>query len=92
MNPESGTSFILKCGSVTGVIVIAAGLLINLIVPEIGDTVMIAGITVIILTPFAGMIVSFTALTANRERKYAITAFVLILITIAGMLIGYCLG
>ena len=89
MNLENDTSFILRYGSMIGVIIVLAGLLIHLADMPHDLTVMTAGILTIIFTPFAGMIVSFVTLSANKERRYAMAALALIIITMLGMLIAF---
>ncbi|MCL1904920.1 MAG: hypothetical protein FWG19_02205 [Methanomassiliicoccaceae archaeon] len=89
MNLEDNVSFVLRYGSVIGVIIVAIGLLAYIFEMIHSETVMTAGIAVIVFTPFAGMIVSLISLSANREKRYAISAATLIAITVAGMLIAF---
>jgi uncharacterized membrane protein len=92
MSLERNTSAVLRYGAAAGIVIVAAGLIIDLFSTSdvIGD-LMIAGIAVIVLTPFAGMIVSFATLSANQERIYAVSALALISVTAAGMLITFWL-
>ena len=92
MNLEDDTSLVLRYGAIIGVVIIALGVVLHLADLDIYENVMLSGIAVIILTPFAGMFISFAVLTVNKERVYALTALVLILITVIGMVIGYYLG
>jgi len=91
MNLEDSTSFVLRYGAIIGVIIVAVGAVMHLADLSYSGTVMTAGIATIILTPFAGVIVSFVTLSMNREKRYAIAALVLIAIILAGMLIAFWL-
>lgn len=71
---------------------VAIGVIMHAVGVGANEEVMIAGIAVIVFTPFACMIISFTTLAVNRERRYAIPALALILITVVGMAAGYYLG
>jgi uncharacterized membrane protein len=89
---ERDTSAVLRYGAAAGIAVVAAGLLMDLIgASDIGGNVMIAGVAMIVLTPLAGMIVSFASLSSNGERGYALSALALITITVIGMLITFLL-
>lgn len=92
MNLEVHLSFVLRYGSLIGVIVTALGLLLHFAGAEVYESIIITGIVVIVLTPFAGMVVSFISLAANRERGYAISVLILIMMTLAGISIGYYVG
>ena len=85
MNLENSTSFVLRHCSALGVSVIIIGLLADLFM-DAGVNIAFLGIAVIVFTPFAGLLVSFTALSVNKEKKYALAAFVLIALSVAGML------
>jgi len=76
----------------TGVMIVAIGLLLYLLDMSIHENIIISGIAVIVLTPFAGLIVSFTSLATNKERSYAASVFILILMVIAGISIGHYVG
>ena len=91
MNLEENTSSILRYGSLTGIIIAAAGLLMYLLEISYSITVMTAGIAVIVFTPFAGLVISFATISMKREWAYAISAAALILITLIGMLIAFLL-
>ncbi|MCL2143727.1 MAG: hypothetical protein FWH44_05685 [Methanomassiliicoccaceae archaeon] len=91
MNLENSTSFVLRYGSVIGIIIVAMGLMAHLADISHSDTMMTAGILIIVLTPFAGMLVSFTSLSVNRERAYAVIALILIAITVIGMVVAFLL-
>ncbi|MCL1983831.1 MAG: hypothetical protein FWG58_00340 [Methanomassiliicoccaceae archaeon] len=91
MNLEENTSFVLRYGSLIGIIIAAAGLAASLLGIGHSDGIMTAGITMIVFTPFAGMLVSFVTLSMNREKRYALSAAALIAITVIGMLIAFIL-
>ena len=92
MNLERSLSPVLRYGSMTGVMIVAIGLLLYLLDMSIHENIIISGIAVIVLTPFAGLIVSFTSLATNKERSYAASVFILILMVIAGISIGHYVG
>jgi uncharacterized membrane protein len=91
MNLERNTSSVLRYGSVTGVIIVTIGVVMHLLELAHNDIVMTAGIATIILTPFAGMVVSFATLTMKREKKYAAASLLLMIITITGTAIAFWL-
>ncbi|MDR0198213.1 MAG: hypothetical protein LBI08_00515 [Methanomassiliicoccaceae archaeon] len=91
MSLERNTSFVLRYGSVIGVVIVAIGVIMHLLELSHNGTVMRAGIAVIILTPFAGMLVSFVTLSMGREKRYAAAAFALIAITVIGMAVAFWL-
>ena len=91
MNLEESTSLVLRYGSTIGILVIAVGLLARLAGIQYDETVMTAGILTIVFTPFAGMVVSFAVLSIKKERRYALSALALIVITLLGMLIAFYL-
>ena len=88
MNLEQNTSFVLRYGSIIGVIVVAVGLLADLIGRSYGETIMLSGIAFIILTPLAALFISFATLSVNKEKKYAVAALALIAVIAAGMFIA----
>ena len=91
MNTEDSTSFVLRYGSLAGVALVAAGLVLYLLGLSFHIWMITAGIAAIVFTPFAGMAVSFISLSLGRERSYAASALVLIMITVIGMLAAFCL-
>ena len=91
MRLEENVSFVLRYGAMIGIIIVSAGLLIDLAGLECGRDVMTAGIAAIVFTPFAGMIISFVTLSVTNEKRYAIAALALIAISVAGMLVAFWL-
>jgi len=91
MNLETNTSSVLRYGAIIGIIIVAVGAAMHLIDVPYSEEMMTAGIATIILTPFAGLLVSFATLSANGERRYVIASLALIAITMLGMLIAFWL-
>jgi uncharacterized membrane protein len=91
MTLEDNTSFVLRYGSMIGIAVVLAGVLSYFLDLADSGTIMTAGIAAIVFTPFAGMLVSFATLSMNKERKYAVSALLLIAVTVIGMLAAFCL-
>ena len=89
MNIENSTAFVLRYGSITGIAIVVTGILANLISLDIYEEIIALGIAVIIFTHFAGLLVSFTALSVNREKKYAAAALTLIMVTVIGMIVTF---
>jgi uncharacterized membrane protein len=87
MNLENNTAFVLKYGAIIGVIIVAIGVLAHIADLSYYEMIMTAGITIIVLTPFAGVLVSMVTLSVNKE-KHAHAAFALAAIIIAGMFIA----
>jgi len=92
MTLEENVSFVLRCGAIIGIVMVVIGLVTDLIGIGYSRDIMTAGIATIVFTPFAGMIVSFVTLSMSREKKYAVSALALIIISAAGMLIAYLLA
>ncbi|MDR0334644.1 MAG: hypothetical protein LBH69_01995 [Methanomassiliicoccaceae archaeon] len=88
MNLEKNTSAVLRYGSTIGIAIVALGVLVHLIDASYSEMIMTTGISVIVLTPFGGLIITYETLSSNWERRYAAAALALIVITIAGMLIA----
>jgi len=92
MTLEENVSFVLRCGAIIGIVMVVIGLVTDLIGIGYNRDIMTAGIATIVFTPFAGMIVSFVTLSMDREKKYAVSALALIVISAAGMLVAYLLA
>lgn len=92
MTLENNVSFVLRCGAIIGIVIVVIGLAADLIGIEYSKDIMTTGIATIVFTPFAGMIVSLVTLSMGREKKYAVSALALIVISAAGMLVAYWLA
>ncbi|MCL2712558.1 MAG: DUF1634 domain-containing protein [Methanomassiliicoccaceae archaeon] len=89
MNAENNISFVLKCGSMFGVILAAAGLLLYHANEDIGIMIMTAGISIIVITPMMSMITAGASFSMDKEMRYVIVTMILIATIITGMFIVY---
>lgn len=85
MNLEKSTAFTLRAGIVVGTVLMVAGLCMSMY--GAGDSVLYAGVLVLILSPFLGVLASFASLLIQKDYFWAGVATVLIVITTIGMLI-----
>lgn len=85
MNLEKRTAFTLRAGIVVGTMLMIVGLCMSMYGAE--NSVLYAGVLVLILSPFLGVLTSFAALLIQKDYFWAGIAAVLIIITAIGMLI-----
>ena len=86
MDLNKATALTLRAGVVVGMVMMIAGIAMELC--DMGDGVLYAGILVLILSPFAGVIVSFACLLRKRDMFWAMVAGILLAITFVGILIS----
>jgi len=83
------TSAALRYGIVTGVIIIAIGLLISCFDTSYDEWVLWFGILVMLATPLFGIVVSTISLAMEKDWKWVAVAAVLLSIITTGILIAY---
>ena len=76
----------LRAGIVLGMILMVIGLLVESTGGD--DTILYAGMLVLIISPFLGVIVSFVSLLSEKDWIWAIVAGILIVITTTGILMS----
>ena len=86
MTIESNTSKALRFSVLTAMAVIAVGLV--LFIPGITDSVLRAGVLILILSPFIGVCVSTVSLYLEKDMRWLAVALVLIAVSAVGALIG----
>ncbi len=86
MTLNKATAMTLRAGIVLGMVLMMAGLVIDF--AGMGDSVLYAGMLVLILSPFAGIVVSFLCLIRERDMFWAMVAGVLLIITVVGIVIS----
>lgn len=86
MTLNKSTALTLRAGVVLGMVLMVAGLAMSMC--GIGDGVLYAGILVLILSPFASIIVSFACLLREKDSFWAMIAGILLIVTIAGIVIS----
>ena len=87
MNLNDATSNALRYGVIVSIIVIAIGLAIHW--ADNGDTILMLGILILILSPLFGIIVSFVCLVSEKNNKWAGVAAVLMAVAAAGILLAF---
>lgn len=86
MTLNRSTAMTLRAGIVLGMVLMVAGLVIDF--AGMGETVLYVGILILILSPFAGVIVSFACLLRERDMFWATVAGILLIITLIGIAIS----
>ena len=86
MNLNRSTAMTLRAGIVLGMILMVIGLLVESTGGD--DTILYAGMLVLIISPFLGVIVSFVSLLSEKDWIWAIVAGILIAITTTGILMS----
>lgn len=86
MNMNKATALTLRAGVVLGMVLMAAGLCVSM--TGGGDSLLRAGILVLIASPFAGVIVTFLCLAIERDTFWASVAGILLIITTAGVIVS----
>ena len=89
MSLYKNTSAALRYGIVTGVIIIAIGLLISCFDTSYDEWVLWFGILVMLATPLFGIVVSTISLAMEKDWKWVAVAAVLLSIITTGILIAY---
>lgn len=86
MELNKSTALMLRAVVVTGMVLMVAGIAAELL--GMGDGLLYAGILVLILSPFASIIVSLACLLKERDMFWAMVAGILLAITVVGILIS----
>ena len=86
MNLNRSTAMTLRAGIVLGMVLMVIGLLVESTGGD--DTILYAGMLVLIISPFLGVIVSFVSLLSEKDWIWAIVAGILIAITTTGILMS----
>lgn len=86
MNLNRSTAMTLRAGIVLGMVLMIIGLLVESTGGD--DTILYAGMLVLIISPFLGVIVSFVSLLSEKDWIWAIVAGILIVITTTGILMS----
>lgn len=82
MDLNKSTAAMLRIGIYAGLAVIIIGLISSMVGGS--DDILYAGVLILIVSPFLGIVVSFAALIIERDWKWAVVAAILLAITIAG--------
>ncbi len=85
-NLNRSTALALRVGIIAGVILMIAGLMVD--VTGGGEWLLYLGILVLIVSPFLGVIVSFTVLLLEKDWMWAGVAAVLFVVTAIGIIIS----
>ena len=86
MELNKSTALMLRAVVVIGMVLMVAGIAAELL--GMGDSLLHAGILVLILSPLAGIIVSLACLLKERDMFWAMVAGILLAITVVGILIS----
>ncbi len=86
MNLNKTTALTLRIGVVIGIALMVVGLIGSEIWNN--DMLLYAGILVLIVSPFIGVIVTFICLLKEKDRFWSIIAGILLIITATGALLS----
>ncbi|MDR0309762.1 MAG: DUF1634 domain-containing protein [Candidatus Methanoplasma sp.] len=75
---NEATSFALRCCIFAGIALVATGLILS--GSSYGEGVMWTGLLILILSPFAGVLVTYSHLIAEKDWKWAKVATILVAI------------
>lgn len=84
MNTEHNTSVTLKISVYIGVAAVLIGLIVYLL--DMGDTLLRAGLLIVIVSPLAGVIVTTVSLYLEKDMRWVAVALILIAISVIGIL------
>ena len=86
MELNRSTALMLRIGIYAGLIISVIGLAMSMTGDN--DRVLYAGIFVLIISPFLGVIVSLISLIKEKDWKWAVVAAILLLITVTGAVLS----
>ena len=84
MNTEHNTSVTLKISVYIGVAAVLIGLIAYLL--DMGDTLLRAGLLIVIVSPLAGVIVTTVSLYLEKDMRWVAVALILVAISVIGIL------
>jgi len=85
VNAERNTSMTLRVSVYIGIAAVVIGLIVYLL--DMGDAFLKAGLFIVIVSPFIGVIVTTVSLYLERDLKWVGVALILIAISVIGMLV-----
>ena len=80
------TAFVLRAGIAAGIVLMAVGLALYCM--NSSETMLYAGVLVLIASPFLGVIVTFAILVVDRDWTWAAVAAVLLAVTAVGIILS----
>lgn len=87
MNMNRMTALTLRIGMTLGIAVMIIGLALDAM--SMGQDVLFAGVLILIVSPFLGIIVTTVALISSGDRKWSLVAFILIAIISIGVILSW---
>ncbi len=80
------TALVLRAGILLGLVLIIIGLAVTMTGGE--DSILYAGVLVLIASPFAGVIATFLCLVKEKDWFWVLVAGILLIITCAGVVLS----
>ena len=80
------TALVLRAGIMLGLALIIIGLAVTMTGGE--DSILYAGVLVLIASPFAGVIATFLCLVKEKDWFWVLVAGILLIITCAGVVLS----
>ena len=80
------TALVLRAGIILGLVLIIIGLAETMTGGE--DSILYAGVLVLIASPFAGVIATFLCLVKEKDWFWVLVAGILLIITCAGVVLS----
>ena len=87
MNMNRMTALTLRIGMTLGIAVMIIGLALDAM--SMGQDVLFAGVLILIVSPFLGIIVTTVALISSGDRKWSLVAIILIAIISIGIILSW---
>lgn len=89
MDLDRSTGAVLKYGIALSIAILIAGGLIGAFDADLSVRILKAGTTILILIPFASILVSAAALLLEGDRHWFLVSLALICVTAAGMAVAW---
>jgi len=80
------TALVLRAGIILGLVLIIIGLAVTMTGGE--DSILYAGVLVLIASPFAGVVATFLCLVKEKDWFWVLVAGILLIITCAGVVLS----
>lgn len=85
---NKGTGWTLKYGIAVGIATLIVGLIAGMVSDEIGESLLLIGIGIMVFIPFASIIVSALALYIEKDVRWFRCVLVLIAVSVVGMYVA----
>ena len=81
-------ALVLRWGAYCSFVIVCAGLLVGLFNPTTGNILVRVGLLLLIATPVSRIVTLFVTFLLDRDKKYALISFTVLLIVVLSSLYG----